>query len=234
MLDKARLRILGAAAAAAAVVLAAIALPVRSWIESVLAFAAGRGAWSGVVLALVWVPAAVLLVPGALLTLGTGFLLGVGWGTVVVSVGSTAGAVAAFGVGRWLARDWARRRIAGRARVEAIDRAVAEEGLKVVLLTRLSPVFPYNALNYAYALTGVSLRDFLLGSWIGMLPGTLMYAYLGAGAQTLTALATGREARTPVELALYGVGLAATVAVTVLVTRAARRALADRVLEAGT
>lgn len=202
--------------------------PLHAALEGVLDWAAGRGAWTGVILAAVWIPAAVLLVPGSILTLGTGFLLGVGWGTLVVSLGSTAGATSAFGVARWLVRDRVRRRLADRSRFRAVDEAVAREGLKVVLLLRLSPLFPYNVQNYAFGATSVRFRDYLLGSWIGMLPGTLLYVYLGAGARTLAQAATGRVAHDTIGHALFVLGLVATVAATWLVTRAARRALARR------
>jgi uncharacterized membrane protein YdjX (TVP38/TMEM64 family) len=96
----------------------------------------------------------------------------------------------------------------------------------VVLLLRLSPLIPYNALNYALSLTGVGLRDFVLGSWIGMLPGTLLYVWLGAGARSLAAVVSGTYERPAAWLILFAVGLVATAAAVALITRAARRALA--------
>lgn len=102
------------------------------------------------------------------------------------------------------------------------------EGWKIVLLTRLSPVFPFTLLNYAFGLTRVSLRDYVLASWIGMMPGTVIYVYLGS----LARAGVANHERTPTEWALYGVGLIATVAVTVVVTRIARRALAKRTASA--
>jgi len=112
------------------------------------------------------------------------------------------------------------------ARFATMDNAVAEEGWKIVVLTRLSPVFPFTLLNYAYGLTSVSLRDYVLASWVGMMPGTVMYVYLGSLARTGT---TSASSRTAAEWALYGVGLVATIGVTLLVTRIARRALAQRI-----
>lgn len=186
------------------------------------------GAWAGVVLAALWIPAALLLVPGSLITLATGFLLGVGWGMVTVSIGSTLGAVTAFLAGRTLARHRVQRWIAGRPRFRAVDRAVGTDGLGIVLLTRLSPFFPYNFLNYAYGLTGIGLRDYTLGSWIGMLPGTLLYVVLGSTAQALASLGAGGRGRSRLEWTLFGIGLLATVAVTWIVARRATRVLAER------
>ncbi|MGH7550207.1 MAG: TVP38/TMEM64 family protein, partial [Gemmatimonadota bacterium] len=136
-------------------------LPLGEWTVALLARVERLGSWAGVILAALWIPAAAFLVPGSLITLGTGFLLGVGWGLVTVSIGSTLGAVAAFLMGRTLARERVRRWIAGRPRFQAVDRAVETGGLGIVLLTRLSPLFPYNFLNYAFGLTGVRPRDYV-------------------------------------------------------------------------
>jgi len=95
----------------------------------------------------------------------------------------------------------------------------------VVLLTRLSPVFPFTLLNYAFGVTQVNLGHYVLASWIGMLPGTVMYVYLG----TLASVSAGQRARTPAEWALYAVGLLATIGVTVFVTRIARKALSKKI-----
>ena len=167
-----------------------------------------------------YIAACVLFLPGSVLTLGAGAVYGLVQGTILVSVASTLGATAAFLVGRYVARGWVSSKIAGNARFAAIDDAVAKEGWKIVGLTRLSPAFPFTLLNYAYGLTRVSLRDYFLASWIGMLPGTIMYVYIG----TLGQLATS-EGQSAGQIALKIVGLVATVAVTVYVTRLARTAL---------
>jgi uncharacterized membrane protein YdjX (TVP38/TMEM64 family) len=177
-----------------------------------------------------YVAACVFMLPGSILTLGAGAVFGVVKGFLLVSLSSTVGATAAFLVGRYLAREMVARRVARSATFSAMDEAVASEGWKIVGLTRLSPVFPFNLLNYAFGLTRVSLRDYVLASWIGMIPGTVMYVYLGSLAGSLTELGAreGGSARTPAEWTLYVVGLIATVAVTVVVTRIARRALSRR------
>ena len=228
MRDRAAFRAGLLAGAAIVICLAAVVLPVREQIAALLAWVGRRGALSGVLLCLAWIPAAVLVVPGSVLTLGTGFLLGPGWGLLVISIGSTLGATAAFLVGRKLGRDWVRERLGGHERLSGVDGAIEREGLKVVLLLRLSPLIPYNALNYALSLTGVSLRDYVIGSWLGMLPGTVLYVALGAGARSLAAAMTGAGERTEAWIALGAAGLVATAAAVWLVARAARRALAVR------
>jgi len=145
-----------------------------------------------------------------------------------VSIGATIGATAAFFIGRYLARDWVARKIEGNPAFKALDEAVGHEGWKIVGLTRLSPALPFVLQNYAYSLTRVTPRDYILASWIGMTPGILMYAYLGSLAGDLAALGATERVRTPAEWALYIAGLAATVAVTVYVTRLARAALKQR------
>ncbi len=182
------------------------------------------GPWGPVIFIGLYIVATVLFIPGSALTLGAGALFGVAWGSVYVSAGSTLGATAAFLVGRYVARNAIARKIEGDERFAAIDKAVANEGWKIVGLTRLSPVFPFTLLNYAFGLTQVKLRDFVLASWIGMMPGTVMYVYLGS----LAKAATGDHVRTTGEGVLYGVGLLATVVVTVFVTRIAQKALARK------
>lgn len=178
----------------------------------------------------IYVAACVFMLPGSILTLGAGAVFGVVNGFLLVSLSSTAGATAAFLVGRYLAREAVARRVAGNPAFSALDEAVAGEGWKIVGLTRLSPIFPFNLLNYAFGLTRVRLRDYVLASWIGMIPGTALYVYLGSLAGSLAELGarSGQPARSPAEWVFYGIGLIATAAVTVVVTRIARRALRRR------
>ncbi len=186
--------------------------------------------WIGpVVFGALYIPACVFFLPGSVLTLIGGFLFGVVTGTITVSLGSTLGATVACVIGRYFARDWVSRKIEGNKTFSAIDEGVAEEGWKIVGLTRLSPVFPFSLLNYAFGLTRVSIPQYIVASWVGMLPGTLMYVYVGSLAGSLAELgASGEAEKGPLQWALYVVGLLATVAVTVYITRIARSALNKR------
>jgi uncharacterized membrane protein YdjX (TVP38/TMEM64 family) len=201
----------------------------QAFLQSALHWIQERGPWGWVIFVLLYIATAVLLLPAVVLTLGAGAVFGVAKGWVIVSVAATLAATAAFLVGRYFARGWVAKRIEGNPTFVAIDEAVGREGWKIVGLTRLSPAFPFNLLNYAYGVTRVSLRHYVLASWIGMMPGTLMYVYLGSLAGDLATVGTGRSVRTPAEWALYVVGLLATVAVTVYVTRIARAALRKRI-----
>ena len=195
-------------------------LDAQRWLPAILDRMEGLGALAPVLFIAIYCLAAVLLIPGSILTLGAGAVFGVVRGAVVVSIASTLGAAAAFLVGRYLARESIQRRLGSNARFVAIDEAVGEQGWKIVLLTRLSPVFPYTVLNYLFGLTRVKLGPFVLASWLGMIPGTILYVYLGS----LVQVADSTQ-RTAAEWVLYGVGLLATIVVTLFVTRLARRAL---------
>lgn len=212
------------------VVLVAIAavylLPVDRWVLSFVESIRGAGAIGVATFAIAYVAAAVLLLPGSVLTAGAGFAYGPLWGTLLVSPVSVAAAILAFVLGRTVARRWIARRIAGTPRFAAIDEAIGESGLRIVLLLRLSPLFPFNLLNYGLGLTRVSLRDYVVGSTLGMLPGTVLYVYLGSLVTSASELAArGGEGAGASRSLLYWGGLAATVGVTWLLTRIARRAL---------
>ncbi|MCU0633641.1 MAG: TVP38/TMEM64 family protein [Gemmatimonadaceae bacterium] len=183
------------------------------------------GAWGPAAFVLGYALATVCFVPGALLTLAAGALFGLRTGVALVFVGALLGSTAAFLIARYAARRAIESRVARDPRFAAVDRAIARDGRRIVLLLRLSPAFPFSLLNYALGLTRVSLRDYLFAS-VGMLPGTLLYVYYGKLAGDVATLASG--AKTPRDTAYYvvlGVGLAATIAVTALITRTARTAL---------
>ncbi len=186
------------------------------------------GALAPVAFIAIYVVACVLFVPGTVLTIGAGVLFGVVRGSIYVSIAATAGATAAFAVGRYLARDWVARKLAGRPTFAAIDRAVAREGWKIVVLTRLSPVFPFNLLNYAFGLTQVRLADYVIASWAGMIPGTVLYVYLGSIGGDVARASAGGRARTPAEWTLDAIGLLATISVVVYATRIGARALREK------
>lgn len=224
-----RWRWIAVAAGVVAVLLAWRHLHVEDFLRNALAWVAGLGAWGPLAFIGLYVVATVLFLPGSVLTLGAGAAFGVVWGSIIVSIASTLGATCAFLVGRYLARDAVARRLERHPRFAAIDQAVGTEGWKIVGLARLSPVFPFNLLNYAFGLTRVSLRDYFVASWLGMMPGTVMYVYVGS----LVRAASVERTRTPAEWALYGVGLVATVAVTLLIARGAKRALAKRIQPSG-
>ena len=168
-----------------------------------------------------------LLLPGVWASMLAGALYGTLLGSVVVFVGASLGAIAVFLLGRSWLREWARRRLAAAPKWLAIEQAVSREGLRLVLLTRLSPAFPFSLLNLAYGLSEVSLRDYCLGL-IGILPGTVLFCALGALAGDVARFGTVLAGHAdPATWALRLAGIGATIASVWLVNRAARRALAE-------
>ena len=196
-----------------------LSLDWHSWLP---ALQSPLGALAFIPLYALWVT---VLLPGVWASMLAGALYGPWWGSLLVFVGACLGAEAAFLLGRYGLRAWAQRRLAGLPKLLAVERAVSREGLKLVLLTRLSPAFPFSLLNLAYGLSEVSLRDYSIGL-IGIVPGTILFCGLGALAGDVArfgeVLSGEADAST---WALRIVGVLATVAVVWLVGRAAQRAL---------
>ncbi|MBD2292894.1 TVP38/TMEM64 family protein [Anabaena sphaerica FACHB-251] len=192
------------------------------WIDSL-------GTVGAIAFIAIYIIATIAFLPGSILTLGAGVVFGIAWGSLYVFIGATLGATAAFLIGRYLARNWVTKKIADNKKFAAIDNAVGREGLKIVLLTRLSPIFPFNLLNYAFGVTAVSLKDYFLGC-LGMIPGTIMYVYIGSLAGNLALIGTENQPTNPtLTWIIRIVGFIATVAVTIYVTRLAKTALDQEV-----
>jgi len=218
-----RILLIGAALA----LLIMVGRQVGTYLPQFVAWVDSLGVWGPVVFVAGYVIAAVAFVPGSILTLAAGAIFGLGKGVVIVFIAAVLGASAAFLVARYLARPAIERRLTGNTRFAAIDRAVGAQGRKIVFLLRLSPVFPFNLLNYALGLTKVRFLDFFVAS-AGMLPGTLLYVYYGKLAGDVAALAGGSAvAKGPEYYAVLILGLVATIVVTTIVTRIARRALQE-------
>lgn len=203
---------------------AAVAIPrFAAWVQSL-------GFWGPLVFVLGYAAATVAFLPGSLLTLAAGAIFGLAEGTLYAFLGATLGATCSFLVARYLARNAVERRLAKHPRFAAIDRAVAGAGFKIVALLRLSPVFPFNLLNYALGLTRVRFLHYLAAS-VAMLPGTLLYVYYGKAAGNLAAALGGGAAthKGPEGWIALGVGLAATVVVTTFIARLAGKALRHQI-----
>jgi uncharacterized membrane protein YdjX (TVP38/TMEM64 family) len=215
--------------AAAVAVLAVLVLGryAGARIPEFVAWVNGLGVWGPVVFIIGYAVGAVAFVPGSVLTLAAGAIFGLVKGTAYVFVAATTGAAGAFLVSRYVARQAVEKRLAASPRFAAVDRAVGAQGRKIVFLLRLSPVFPFNLLNYALGLTRVRFADYVVAS-LGMLPGTLLYVYYGKLAGDVAALAGGAATvRGTGYYVILVLGLAATIAVTTVVTRIARRALKE-------
>ena len=186
------------------------------------------GAVGVIAFMLIYIVATVAFLPGSILTLGAGVLFGVFLGSIYVFISATIGATLAFLVGRYFARGWISKKIAGNDKFAAIDRAVGREGLKIVLLTRLSPILPFNLLNYGLGVTGVSLKDYVIAS-VGMIPGTIMYVYFGSLFKNIAAIDPKQAANSTTQTAIFVIGGIIAVAVILYVTKVARKALDESI-----
>ncbi|MGZ0709096.1 TVP38/TMEM64 family protein [Coraliomargarita sp. W4R53] len=212
-------------------------LPLEDWLKGFNQWVAGLGAGGFVVFVLAYAVFAILMLPGAVLTVGAGLIFGLAGGFAAVSVGSTLGAALAFLVGRFLARDKIRSLTADKPKFQQIDHAIGERGAKLIFLLRLSPVVPFNLSNYFYGLTAVKFWPYVLASWLGMMPGTLAYVYFGTLGKAAAESASGSgPERGPLEWTLLALGLAATLAVTIWVSKIASNAIrqTDEIEEAAT
>ncbi len=203
-------------------------------LQTALAWVDSLGFAGSIVFILIYNIATLLFVPGSLLSSAGGCLFGIGWGSVYVLIAAVLGATWAFLCGRYLSREWVYQKISKYPQFQAIDRAIAREGWKIVLLTRLSPIFPFNLLNYAFGVTQVSFKDYFIGS-LGMIPGAVMYVYLGAVAGDLATIDRSTHATTLetqiIQWVARSLGLIATIATTVYITRLAQQALAQSIAD---
>ena len=216
---------------AVTVVLLLIFSDLQTKLEHFLTYVEVQGSFGVIVFILIYIAATILFIPGSALTLGAGAIYGIVYGTIIVSIASVIGATLAFLIGRYLAREIIAKKIESNKRFEKIDSAVAKEGWKIVFLTRLSPIFPFNLLNYSFGLTKVKLKDYFFASWIGMIPGTILYVYLGTVTGELARVGSPDREKTTAEWALLIVGLIATILVTAYVTKIAKNSLNVKVEE---
>jgi uncharacterized membrane protein YdjX (TVP38/TMEM64 family) len=171
----------------AALVIAWRLLPVTHWIEHFIAYVRGAGALGYVLYIAAYVVCCVLLIPAFALTVAAGAIFGVVKGVVVVLIGATLGATAAFLLGRTIFRRYVEAKVASNPKMAAVDRAIAREGTKIMLLMRVSGFPPFTWINYALGLTGVTLGSYVWTTALGIIPGTIAFAYAGAaGAAALT------------------------------------------------
>jgi uncharacterized membrane protein YdjX (TVP38/TMEM64 family) len=198
-------------------------LPVTEWVKAFTDWIRHLGLAGAFIFIGVYVLAAVLFLPGAIFTIAAGLVYGIVGGTAVALAGATLGAGLAFLVARYLVRGRIEEFARKNRRFDAIDDAIGQEGWKIVGLLRLSPLIPFNVSNYFYGVTSIGFWPYLLASFVGMLPGTLLYVYLGAIGQA--GLEGGKKGYSPLQWTFLGTGLLATIAVTVFVSRVAKKAL---------
>jgi len=218
---------LGLALLLAALLAAWFLLPVQAWMQQFSVWIAGLGAWGVLIYGAAYAAALVIMAPAAPFTVGAGLIYGF-WGFPLALLSATVGASLAFLVSRHLLRGRVAAIIAGRPALRAIDRAVAEEGWRVVGLLRLSPLVPFNLQNYALGATSIGFWPYVAATGIGIAPGCLLYVYLGVVGRSSLGGSGGA-----LKWGVVALGLAATVAAAALVGRKARAVLAHKGVDAG-
>ena len=196
-------------------------LPVKDWVQTFNAWVEQRGAWGCVIFIAAYAVATVLFFPGSLMTIGAGLAFGLWRGFAVVSAGATLGAALAFLVARYFIRSRVEKSAQDNPKFAAMDEAIGRAGWKMVALLRLSPLLPFNLSNYLYGVTKIGFWPYLAASWVGMLPGTFLYVYLGAAGKE----ASSGSGAGPWKWALFGAGLVATIVVTIWISRVAKNAV---------
>ncbi len=159
-----------------------------------------------------------LFVPASILTIGAGALFGIVGGSIVVAIGATLAATLAFLLARTVLRKRIERMVARNPKFVAVDRAIAREGAKIVVLVRLAAVFPFLFVNYAFGLTGIGTLRYIAATFLGILPGTIAFVYIGAAG---AAAATQSKTKTIFTI----VGAVIALAVSIYVGRIAHRAI---------
>jgi uncharacterized membrane protein YdjX (TVP38/TMEM64 family) len=200
---------------------AAQAVSLESLVPVVESTVSSAGPFAPLVFIVLYGISAVLLIPASILTISAGFLFGPWLGTAVVSIAATFGAALAFLIGRYFARDYVETMMSSNDRYVAINRAISSQGSRVVFLMRLSPLFPYSLINYSLGLTQIRFSEYIIASWLGMLPGTIAYVALGSASKAIFGDFSLQA------VLLSGFGAMATLGVTFLISREASKALND-------
>jgi len=189
------------------------------------------GPWAAPAYVLIYALTCVFFVPSFVFTFGAGTLFGLPWGIPLALLGTGLGSVAAFTIGRTLARSWVEQRFKNNKSFHALSAAVKKKGWQMILLARLSPLFPFSIGNYGFGLTGLPARDYFFASMLGTIPSASVYVYLGSVAGSVAAAKSAGQARTPAEWALLLAGLVATILLVRMIQQAAKKSIEEQLTE---
>lgn len=199
--------------------------PVATFVEALQQRVMGWGAWSAVCYPLLFAACNILLLPGGVLAVGSGFFFGLWWGFLIVFVGNLIASAISFSLSRWVARRWFRRRLSQNPMLRALGPAVQRESWKIILLSQLHPLFPTSLLNYFYGLTRIRFGWYMLWASIGRMPGLFLYAYLGTLGQFAVRIMRGRSYPRMIEYWIWGGAFVTTALLLVVMGRVAHRAI---------
>jgi uncharacterized membrane protein YdjX (TVP38/TMEM64 family) len=204
----------------------------QQYLPNLLNFIKKLGILGYFIFALIYIIATICFIPGSILTLGGGFIFGLYWGSFIVWIGATIGATLAFLLGRTLVRGWVEKKIKQYPTFEAIENAVKKEGWKIVGLLRLSPILPFNLLNYALALTNVTFLHYFLSTAFGMIPGTILYTYFGSIARNISDIASGEAGpNLKIQIIIWVISGVVIIITVIFITIIARKAINKAIKE---
>jgi uncharacterized membrane protein YdjX (TVP38/TMEM64 family) len=211
-----------------AVILVAVwTLPLEAWLDAASGWIDAHPLQGRALFVVAFVVGVTLMIPGSVLFMSGGYLFGFLEGFPLVAICTGLGAAAAYLIGRTIARDWVASQVASSARFQALDRALEQKGVVVVMLSRLSLILPYNVLNYMYSITKISLVPYSVATLVGMLPAVALFVYLGSAAQNVEQIFSDSRDTGPLGPVLLIGGLLAVIAASVIVQRAAAKALRE-------
>jgi uncharacterized membrane protein YdjX (TVP38/TMEM64 family) len=221
------LQFCGLALAFTAIVLLAHHFPVVGYVLRAQRKISAMQFWGGVLYPLLYAGCNVLLLPGGVLAVGSGFFFGLWWGFFLNVTGNVAGAAVAFLLARKLGRGWVERRFFQHRKWVVLDAAIARDGWKIIFLSQVHPLFPSSLLNYLYGITRMRFAPCMLWIALGQAPGLFLYAYLGTLGQLGLRLLRGKSHPQPLEYVIWIGGLVLTLAATLALARIALRLLAE-------
>ena len=228
-----RLQLIGLGLATILVAWLIRTFPVADYITRAQTTIGAMEIWGGVLYPLLFAACNVLLLPGGIVSIGSGLFFGLWWGFLLNMLGCLAGAAAAFGISRAVGRQWIERRFFRDPKWTALDRLIARDGWKIIFLSQVHPLFPTSLLNYLYGITRIRFRTCILWIALGQAPGLFLYTYLGTLGQFGLKILRGKSHPLPYEYALWIGGLLATLAITIALARLALKILADAEAEVG-
>jgi uncharacterized membrane protein YdjX (TVP38/TMEM64 family) len=207
--------------------------PVITFVEALQERVASWGAWGAICYPLLFAACNILLLPGGILAVGSGFFFGLWWGFFIVFAGNILSTAISFSLSRFVASRWFQRKLAANSMLGALGPAVERESWKIIVLSQLHPLFPISLLNYFYGLTRIRFRTYMLWASIGRIPGLFFYAYMGTLGQLAVRIMRGQSYPRLLEYWIWGGTLIITVLFLVVLGRVARRALQTPVRSAG-
>src|SRR5467141_4894202 len=183
------------------------------------------GAWAAICYPLLFAACNILLLPGGILAVGSGFFFGLWWGFLIVFVGNIVGTAISFALSRSIARRWFQQKLSSNPTLRALGPAVERESWKIILLSQLHPLFPTSMLNYFYGITRIPFGSYMLWATIGRAPGLFLYVYAGTLGQFAVRIMRGKNYPRTIEYWIWGGAFVTTALLLIVLGRMAYAAI---------